>query len=55
MATEQAKICFYDSREREARLKALVAKERRTQTVLMQEALDLLFASRENENHSVKT
>ena len=55
MATKQGKIVFYDSEERIERLVKLAEKERRTRTTLLQEALDLLFASRDNENHSVKT
>ena len=55
MATTQAPIKFYTAQERAERLRKMVDKERRTQTVLLNEALDLLFASRDNENHSVKT
>lgn len=47
MATEQAPIRFYTAKERADRLRKMVDKERRTQTVLLNEALDLLFASRE--------
>lgn len=49
MATEQAKLAFYTAQERADRVKKMCDKERRTQTVLLNEALDLLFASREKE------
>lgn len=55
MATTQTLLRFYTSQERAERIKKMCDKERRTQTVLLNEALDLLFASRDNENHSVKT
>ena len=55
MATTQAPIKFYTAQERADRLEKMAGKERRTKTVLLNEALDLLFASRDNENHSVKT
>ncbi len=54
MATSQAGIKFYLSQEKANRLRRLADKERRTQTILLQEAVDLLFASRDNENHSQK-
>lgn len=49
MATEQSKLVFYTAQERADRIKKMCDKERRTQTVLLNEALDLLFASREKE------
>lgn len=49
MATTQAPIKFYTAQERKTRLDKMADKERRTQTVLLNEALDLLFASREKE------
>ncbi len=52
MATTQAPIKFYTAQERADRIKKMCDKERRTQTVLLNEALDLLFASRDNEKHS---
>lgn len=55
MATSQAPIKFYTAQDRKTRLDKMADKERRTQTVLLNEALDLLFSSRDNENHSVKT
>lgn len=67
MATEQTGLKFYTAQERADRLRKMVDKERRTQTMLLNEALDLLFASRDKEqraeevrvrlreNHSVKT
>lgn len=49
MSTAQAPIKFYTAQDRKARLDKMADKERRTQTVLLNEALDLLFASREKE------
>lgn len=46
MATTQVGIKFYVGQDKADALRKLVDKERRTQTVLLQEALDLLFASR---------
>lgn len=51
----QIAIKFYVSQDKAERLRQLAEKERRTQTVLLEEAVDLLFAAYENENHSVKT
>lgn len=55
MSTAQAPVKFYTAQERALRLEKMADKERRTKTVLLNEALDLLFASRDNERHSVKT
>jgi predicted transcriptional regulator len=48
MARGQGKVTFWDDQERIAQLNKLAEKERRTKTTLLHEALDLLFASREN-------
>lgn len=45
----QGKIVFWEDFDRIERLEKLATKERRTRTVLLKEALDLLFASREKE------
>ena len=55
VATEQAKFVFYDGNENKQRLELLAERERRTVTSMLREALELLFASRDNENHSRKT
>ncbi len=48
VARAQGKVTFWDDQERIAKLTKLAEKERRTKTTLLHEALDLLFASRDN-------
>jgi len=54
MATTQERIAFYADAVRAFKLRTLADNERRTITTLMNEAMDLLFASRDNQHHSRK-